>query len=172
MPRLRLTDQIRARLKQPLGILLAGPPERTVGELKKIVEVEKPPILLCVGDFVSKNIRDSGLQADVSVVDNKIMRRETQFSETAFGTIFRASNPAGTIELAAWEALRESIEKKDSLLIIEGEEDLLTLPAILLAPNRSIVVYGQPNEGMVIVRVNPEKKAETKKIIDSMIAEA
>jgi uncharacterized protein (UPF0218 family) len=171
MPRLLLTDELRAKLRLPLGTLLTGPPERTIRELKKIVEAERPLAILCVGDFVSKNVKDSGLRVDVSVVDYKIMRREAESVEVTSGTVFRASNPAGTIELAAWEALREAIEKKNSLVVIDGEEDLLTLPAIMLAPDGSIVVYGQPNEGMVIVRVNSQKKAEIKKIVDSMIAE-
>ena len=39
-------------------------------------------------------------------------------------------------------------------IVVEGEEDLATLPAILYAPPGSVVVYGQPDEGSVLVKVN------------------
>jgi len=45
---------------------------------------------------------------------------------------------------------------------------MLTLVAILCAPEKALVVYGQPHEGMVVVEVTLEKKNETRKIVDAM----
>ncbi len=45
-------------------------------------------------------------------------------------------------------------------IIVDGEEDLLTLIAVLVRARRSLVVYGQPHEGIVVVKVTSEKKAE------------
>ena len=53
-------------------------------------------------------------------------------------------------------------------IVINGEEDLLALPAVLFAPEGSFVVYGQPKEGVVVIKVTAEKKAEVKLIIDEM----
>jgi hypothetical protein len=53
-------------------------------------------------------------------------------------------------------------------MVIEGEEDLLTLPAILYAANDSFVIYGQPYEGIVIVKATPTKKKEIQAILKSM----
>jgi uncharacterized protein (UPF0218 family) len=50
-------------------------------------------------------------------------------------------------------------------LVIQGEEDLLTLPAILLAPLNSFVFYGQYKTGMICVTVTEEKKNEIVGII-------
>ncbi|MDI6805914.1 MAG: DUF359 domain-containing protein, partial [Candidatus Bathyarchaeia archaeon] len=52
--------------------------------------------------------------------------------------------------------------------IVDGEEDLLTLIAVLYAPQNSFVVYGQPYEGIVVVKVTPEKKAEVSEILKTM----
>jgi hypothetical protein len=52
--------------------------------------------------------------------------------------------------------------------MIDGEEDLLALVAVLYAPEKSLVVYGQPNEGMVVVEVTKEKKTETCKFLEAM----
>ena len=171
MPKLLLTDDLRRTLKHPLGELLTGPPQETTAWLRRLVEEEKPPLIICVGDAVSKNVREAGVDAGVSVVDYKVMRQEISPWEYNGTIVFRVSNPAGTIEFAAWEALREAIERKNALLIVDGEEDLLALPAILLAPDGSLVVYGQPREGMVVVKASPEKKKEIQRIIELMTKE-
>ncbi len=55
--------------------------------------------------------------------------------------------------------------------MVDGEEDLATLPAILYAPLGSAVVYGQPNEGSVLVMVTPEKKKQIENLMKQMIME-
>ena len=37
-----------------------------------------------------------------------------------------------------------------------------------ISPVSSAVIYGQPNEGVVVVRVTEEKKKDTKAILDEM----
>ncbi len=171
MPRLLLSDELRERLKTPVGNLLIGPPQQTISQLREIIDKERPPMIVCVGDFVSKNLKNANIRVDVSVVDYKIMRLEADPWQEPGKTVFRAKNSAGTIDPMAWEALREAIEKKNSLLIIEGEEDLLTLPAILLAPDGAFVIYGQPKQGMVVVTVNSKKRTEIQAIVDAMTNE-
>jgi uncharacterized protein (UPF0218 family) len=41
---------------------------------------------------------------------------------------------------------------------VEGEEDLLTLVAMAVAPLGSFVIYGQPGEGLVVVEVDDAAK--------------
>jgi len=41
---------------------------------------------------------------------------------------------------------------------VTGEEDLLALPAIVLAPLGSVVLYGQYDKGVVINEVTEELK--------------
>ena len=52
MRKLKLTDKIRNLLKQPLGTLIEGTQDETMEELRKIIEIEKPKIIVAVGDFV------------------------------------------------------------------------------------------------------------------------
>jgi len=40
------------------------------------------------------------------------------------------------------------------VIMVDGEEDLAVLPAVLLSPATSIVMYGQPGIGGVLVRVD------------------
>ena len=50
--------------------------------------------------------------------------------------------------------LRENTQK-DKIkrqIIVKGEEDLAVLPCILIAPQETIILYGQPNEGLVYLK--------------------
>ena len=53
-------------------------------------------------------------------------------------------------------------------IVVDGEEDLLVIPAVVLAPERSIVAYGQPNQGIVVIEVTKRNKLKCRQIIDSM----
>jgi GTP-dependent dephospho-CoA kinase len=78
-------------------------------------------------------------------------------------------NPQGTISEEALEAVQKALESdKHVHIIVDGEEDLLTLIAVLCAPEKSLVVYGQPHEGIVVVKVTAKKKAETMEFLKAM----
>jgi uncharacterized protein (UPF0218 family) len=108
------------------------------------------------------------MKPDVIVVDYLEKREKgTQFPYQA-EHIFRTRNPAGRIEAEAWQVIEEAIRVGSSVVLVDGEEDLLTLPAVLSSPDTSIVVYGQPNVGIVAIRVSPEKKKEITRIVELM----
>ncbi|PJB96490.1 MAG: DUF359 domain-containing protein, partial [Nitrosopumilales archaeon CG_4_9_14_0_8_um_filter_34_10] len=46
--------------------------------------------------------------------------------------------------------------------------DLLVIPVCIHAPENSIVLYGQPNEGLVVVKVTPEIRNKTQRLLDLM----
>ena len=49
-----------------------------------------------------------------------------------------------------------------------GEEDLLTLPILAFFPEQTIVLYGQPNEGLVIVGAMGDAKDLARKTLSEM----
>ena len=53
-------------------------------------------------------------------------------------------------------------------LVVDGEEDLLVLVAVAFAPLGGLVVYGQPGEGLVVVRVTAEKRGEAWELLKGM----
>jgi uncharacterized protein (UPF0218 family) len=166
---LKLTRKLRVKLKLPLGELIAGSPEEVVRKLSEIVKKEKPTLTICVGDVISRRLFNSDVPVDVMIVDNKQMRKKLEPFEFRVERKLYAENPSGTLRMGAWQAVKEAIERRNALLVIDGEEDLLTLPAILLAPENSIVVYGQPNVGAVVVRVDRNKRLEIELMVKSMI---
>ena len=56
----------------------------------------------------------------------------------------------------------------DVRIMVNGEEDLLVLPVCVYAPENSVVMYGQPNQGLVIVKVTPEIRNKAQKLLDLM----
>jgi uncharacterized protein (UPF0218 family) len=165
---LNLTDDQRLQLKRPLGELITGDTEECTRKLKEAIDKEKPPRLILVGDTVSRTAVQMELVPDVIMIDNQEKRRKAvQFSFSAEHT-FKMRNSAGSISAEAWAVVPEAIRVGNSVVIVEGEEDLLTLVGILSSPDRSIVVYGQPDEGIVLVRVTEKKKKEISRIIERM----
>jgi len=77
-------------------------------------------------------------------------------------------NPAGGITSEAFNAIKDALtSKKKTKIFVEGEEDLLILAAINQAPMGTYVLYGQPDEGAVLVEVN----AKTKDLVEKIFAE-
>jgi uncharacterized protein (UPF0218 family) len=163
-----LTKAQRGLLKRPLGELISGTPSNCNLKLMEIVATEKPARLILVGDTVSRNAIQMEMKPDVIIIDNMEKRQKAvQFNYTA-ENIFRTQNASGTIESGAWKVIEEAVRRGNSVVNVDGEEDLLTLPAVLSSPDKSIVVYGQPGEGIVLVRVSAEKKKEVSRFIDRM----
>jgi len=140
--------------------------------VKALVEKEKPAKIVSVGDQVSRDLASHNLLPDVLIVDNKIMRKEVPpFSATA-DQVVNVGNPPGTITDEAWQAIEKAmVDSRRTEIVVDGEEDLLTLVAILTAPENSLVFYGQPHEGVVAVKATAETKQKIRGIVEAMKVE-
>ncbi len=140
-----------------------------MNKLKDYIAKEKPSTIISVGDVVSQNLVEAGISADILIVDNKTMRKAIQpISAIAQQTLY-TKNPAGTITDEAWDTIKEALQLKvKTKIVVEGEEDLLTLVTVLSAPDDAFVVYGQPKVGVVLVKVNEESRKNMGRIVDLM----
>jgi uncharacterized protein (UPF0218 family) len=112
---------------------------------------------------------DFGLSFDVLIVDHKTMRKAINPIVVDVDQTLYAKNPPGTITDEAWTVISEAIGYEGKTkVIIDGEEDLLTIVAVLSAPKDAIVVYGQPNVGVVVVKVTKETKENMRHIVNLM----
>ncbi len=166
-PRLLQLDG-RAGLKTPKGDVFAAkngrPEERVVQRIKK----ESPTKVIAVGDVTADTILKEGYIPDVMVVDGITKRGEygKQFSASRIYTIY---NPAAVIYPEAWSAIDTAIhDTEKALIVVEGEEDLMGFPAVLLAPNDSVVLYGQPDVGIVWIPVTEENKVIARELLEEM----
>jgi uncharacterized protein (UPF0218 family)/phosphopantetheine adenylyltransferase len=158
----------RAGLKTPKGEVFEsadGPPEMRV--VKKIRELQ-PPCVIAVGDVTSSTLLKEGFTPDVIIVDG-ITKRGPFEEEFASERTYRIYNPAAAIYPEAWSVIDTAIrDKLSSLIDVEGEEDLLGFPAVLLAPDDSAVLYGQPDVGIVWIPINIENKKIARDLLEQM----
>jgi uncharacterized protein (UPF0218 family) len=160
---LNLPSSLRTKLQTPIGSVT----QNVIPELAKSKDIS---MVITVGDIVSFSLAEAGMQADLSIVDFKTRRHELKENEQALLTsitkeAYICSNQAGKIENSAALIINKAVKAffqtgKKQTVSISGEEDLLTLPAILFAPLGSIVIYGQYDQGAVCVRVTEQKKRE------------
>jgi uncharacterized protein (UPF0218 family) len=167
--RYRLTPELRKKLKKPIGTLLRGSFDETIKKLKDLVQKENPPMIVSVGDSVSRNLTENDMFPKLSIVDNKVMRKRIQpIALTADKTLYVKNRP-GTITDEALATIQEALEHNRRVkIVVDGEEDLLTLAAVLYASENSFVVYGQPLEGIVVVKVTEQKKKEVTEVLKAM----
>lgn len=164
-----LTPKLRMRLKRPLGTLIRGSLSETIQELEHFLKKEKPIRLISVGDTISRSLIENNIIPDLTIVDNKTMRKRTKPVSIITEKSIRVTNPPATITSQAISAIQDALENNNrTKLTVRGEEDLLTLIAIMFAPENAIVTYGQPNEGIVVVKVTPTKKTEIAAILKGM----
>jgi len=164
----RVTPELRVKFKEPFGSLIRGSFAETMSEMENRVEREKPPKIVSVGDTVSRNLHEHQINHQLSITDNKCKRKIINPKVFA-GKKVQVKNPQGTITEEAIKAIKDALESDEHVhIIVDGEEDLLTLIAVLYAPEKSLVVYGQPNVGIVVVKVTSEKKAETAEVLKAM----
>jgi uncharacterized protein (UPF0218 family) len=165
----RVTPELRVKFKEPFGVLIRGSFAETMDEMVKMVEREKPPKLVSVGDTVSRNLYERQMNPQLSITDNKRRRKEIKPRIFAGMRIVKVINPQGTITEEAIAVVRRALEGEERVhIIVDGEEDLLTIVAVLYAPEGSFVVYGQPFEGIVVVKVTSEKKAAAEEFLKAM----
>lgn len=159
----KLTDELREKLKNPIGEL-----HPSVDEI--IDEIKGAPKVIAVGDAVTQELLKRGIIPDLSIVDGKVMREPfiPEKKPKYPCREVRVKNDAGTVSAELRESVKNSMDRRGRIFVY-GEEDLATLAAIEFAPNMSLVLYGQPGQGVVLVRVTNEKKEEVRRYYEQMI---
>lgn len=161
---LSLPDSLRGAFKDPLGPIETDA-ERLAGDVGP---------LITVGDVVTYHFERIGHTPDVAVVDGLTERDavDDEVARTLEASDARpreATNPAAALSESMLRVLREALEAAEPIAIdVDGEEDLVALPAIAIAPEGASVVYGQPGEGMVHVRVDEEVRERARDLLGRM----
>jgi uncharacterized protein (UPF0218 family) len=170
-----LPESLRSELKEPLGKLCKGSGLECVLAMDSDLRAAKK--IVAVGDMTAFYLLEASIVPDLAIVDNKTKRMPApdhvrrSLEHDSYRTI-EVKNPPATLTKDLIDVIRESLSSDERIkIVVDGEEDLATLPAILYAPLGSAVVYGQPNEGSVLVIVTPEKKKHIENLMKQMIME-
>ena len=162
-----LNKDIIMDLKKPLGKLYHDFEDA-------IDEIESSEFLISVGDATFANLTEYKLYPNIGIIDNLIQRKNHTHEIILADHILKANNPAGTITDDLWETIGEALRLSDSgecyVIEVAGEEDLAVLPCILMAHPETTILYGQPNEGLVLLKVS-DLKNKAQMLIDGFIKE-
>jgi len=139
----------------------------------KAIGRKKPVISIAVGDIVNKTLREVGYVPDISIIDLKTERQYVQ-KPLHFPDAHKVANPAGSIHYRAVQAIQNAIDSflkssQRQTIIIDGEEDLLALPAVLLSPLESVVLYGQRDQGVVMLKINESMKLHVHNLLKKFV---
>lgn len=154
-----LPEGLREELKEPWGPVFTD---------VEALFADVTGVVVAVGDVVTFHLEEAGRPPDVGIVDERTERSPVEDRiQSALGAAdVRVENPAATLTEELLVAMREGLAAGEPIrILVEGEEDLATVPAILMVPVGGSVIYGQPGEGMVHVAVSAETKARAEALL-------
>jgi len=164
---LQLPDDLRDQLKNPLGSLVSDSDSNKENIIKKF---SAESVLITVGDRTTENILQLGFKPQIQIIDGLEKRNQRVVpTDDTINTKLSCKNPPGEITEESIQIIKKAFSSEPPVrIIVDGEEDLLVIPVCIHAPENSVVMYGQPNEGLVIVQITPKIRAKVQKILDAM----
>ncbi len=171
-----MPESLRPRLQKPLGKIYQTTRQIIVGA--NLDSPKKPIMIIAVGDIIVNSLLNNRIDPDVKIIDFRSRREPIKtdafIKDSLYKDCLYLNNP-GTINLKTAEIIKEKIKlalykKVKSWIVINGEEDLLALPAILFAPLKSLVLYGHWQLGIIAVEVTEASKNMAFKIISKFIS--
>lgn len=160
---MKLPESLREQLKIPLGVLLRDTTKENIQS-----HIPKDSFVITVGDATTEKIFALGIVPSLSIVDG-FEKRQKRTIPSVDVTKMSCDNPAGEITAQSIDMIRNALKSKSPVqILVNGEEDLLVLPVCVYAPQNAVVLYGQPNEGLVIVNVTQEIRNKTQQLLNLM----
>ncbi len=130
----------------------------------RFLQEHRIDFVTCVGDVVTEKF--SGVW-NKAIIDNMCAREPYVRSiEIKPEILLYSKNPRGKITRDAWEKVKLLFcFNKKTLLEVEGEEDLLALPAIYFSPLNSAVLFGLLGRGIGVIKASLEYKGRIKNYV-------
>lgn len=175
-----LPNSLRNSLVEPIGTLFVeqnnNSPEKQLQPLLANFE----NLIVVVGDVVTDSLLSIGIFPNIAIIDNHTLRGEYKGNDFTDYKKLKINNPPATITYNSWKAInnlyesfKEDVKSRKNdlfshskkintiIVVVDGEEDLLVIPCIIEAPIGSLILYGQPNKGIVVITVSEELKQST-----------
>ena len=163
---MKLPDSLRDQLKIPLGILLPIDQDNKTN-IQKYLSDES--YIITVGDRTTEKMIDFDLIPSLQIIDGFEKRIKRDIIKLGNAFELKIDNPAAEITLESIEIIKKAFTMNSPIrLTVNGEEDLLVLPACIHAPENSVILYGQPNKGLVLVQITTEIRNKAQALLDLM----
>ncbi|GAB3681398.1 DUF359 domain-containing protein [Salinarchaeum chitinilyticum] len=160
---LELPEAARGEFKDPFGPVFT--------DVDALLAEHDGPIVT-VGDIVTYHFEEAGHQPSIAFVDGRTKREaapdDVRDRLDARPNQVTVTNPAGVITTDLLTAIADALASDGpTTIVVDGEEDLATVPVVLAAPLGATVVYGQPNEGMVAVDVTEAHQESFRELLSA-----
>jgi GTP-dependent dephospho-CoA kinase len=153
-------------LKRPFGQLIL---EKDISKQRILSMLEGAKKIITVGDATTERLISFGITPDIAVIDGLERRLRRNHSIDYHAKEILCVNPAGMISKGAVDVLQVALQTPPPITVkVKGEEDMLALPLFAFAPKGSIVLYGQPLEGIVLVYITEEKQDQAKELMNKI----
>jgi uncharacterized protein (UPF0218 family) len=158
---LRLPEQRRHFFREPFGDLFP--------DIASAVPRLHRRTVYAVGDVVTHNLHKNGITPAVSIIDSHTMRIPCTKNAPCTGRILNVKNPAGTITDDLIASIGDAVSRPPATIVVNGEEDLSVIPLVIAAPVGSVVLYGQPHQGVVVRTVDPQAKEKARELLSYFV---
>lgn len=165
-----LPEEMREFLKKPLGVLYSPLKSTHSSVVFKAISRHSlsQKIVVTVGDVVTSDFIQAGILPALAIADLRVGREKVFASIVALGLsdrlpVPRVINPPGHVSSSLFSTVARAFVdirrgKRGKAILVLGQEDLAAIPAVLLAPLGSFILYGQPGRGIVAVEVTEKIK--------------
>jgi len=138
--------------------------------------LKESKFIATIGDICTIKLIESNCIPNLIIVDHKTKRdivlteKQLNIIDSVRCKIVKVNNEAGTISRELYFEIEGAIKRsKKTKIIVNGEEDLATLPVIKHSEIGAKVIYGMPDKGMVVVDVNQQAKERANKLLNKML---
>ena len=138
-------------------------------DLLDILSEYQPTNTCLVGDITLSHFLERNLPFNLGFYDGKTQRQPNNKVEELASddpTNFLTNKP-GTINPQIIDTYKSLSNNSNQIVKVKGEEDLIAVALVLLQPLQSVVVYGQPDKGLVVIEISEEKKELMKNLLIS-----
>ena len=171
-----LTKEVESALKDPFGRLFKGPESDHSIAIKAALDSLESNYLpiIGVGDVTVKSLQDIGQIPSIGLIDTKTKRvlweKFRDIDQSLYDHVIESNNPPGMLTRSLFESCQIAItnwtnKNETTLIIVDGEEDLAPLLLHILAPIKSVILYGQPNHGVVLRITGIDSKSRCKRLL-------
>ncbi|MDP2641200.1 MAG: DUF359 domain-containing protein [Candidatus Yanofskybacteria bacterium] len=156
-----LTEEQRKFFAAPQGAILSLVKDASSATLREPAYV--------VGDTTLEYFIEHKLPYHLGVYDKKRNRKPAQSSilDTLQPDMVIQNTP-GTLAPESARAFHAALHRNTKHIFVEGEEDTATIILALLLPLGTTLYYGQPNLGMVALRVTESVKESFSRALSSL----
>ena len=152
-----LPEKNRQLFRQPFG--------RLYPSFDHLLPLLTGRVLYSVGDVVTANLLMAGRPPDVAIIDGHTMRRPYPGVKIPEYKQIFVQNPAGGLTEDLISATKRAAMDHETVIQVEGEEDLAVVPLALHASDGTVILYGQPGEGVVLLEITTVTRNRAKDLL-------